>query len=98
MRFSASLGRTSIIVTVLVGFFFLAIIGIGYSFILEAGQPIPIYTGILFIAIYSIAYAYRVLEYELAGTELIIHRPIYNVHIQLSDIKQAERVEKSILL
>jgi len=97
MRYSATLGKSSMIITFLVGVFFLALIGLGIGYIRgHDGKPIPLYTSIVCIAIYTIAYAFRVLGYVLTIDELIIQRPLFNVYIPLKDIRDGGMVDQHI--
>lgn len=94
MRYKASLDNRAIIITTAVTILFCFIIGGQYAFITEAGRADPIYTTVLCLSIYLLAFAFRPIDYLVTTDELIIHRPLMNVHIKRADIKSVELIDR----
>jgi hypothetical protein len=94
MRYKATLDNRAIIITSAVTILFCFIIGGQYAFIKDGGRADPIYTTVLCLAIYLVAFAFRPIDYLITTDELIIHRPLLNVHIKRADIKSVELIDR----
>jgi hypothetical protein len=88
MRFQASLDKTAIVLTVLITVLFATIIGGQYALISDAGRALPIYTTVGCLAVYGLAFAFRPAGYVVTADEVIISRPLVDVHIRRADIKR----------
>jgi hypothetical protein len=88
MKFAASLDKTAIVLTVLVSILFASIIGGQYAFISDAGRALPIYTTVGCLAIYGLAFAFRPAGYVVTGEEVLVSRPLLDVHIKRADIQR----------
>ncbi len=95
MTYKTSLDKTAIAITIGVTILFAVIIGGQYSIIKDAGRAIPIYTTTACFLIYFIAFAFRPINYVVTKEEIIVSRPILNVHIKRSDIKSVELIERN---
>ncbi len=74
---------------------FAVIIGGQYSIIKDAGRAVPIYTTTVCLLIYFLAFAFRPVNYVVTKDELIVRRPLLNVHIKRADIKSVELIDKN---
>jgi len=97
MTFKASLGLTAIIVTAVVTILFAILIGGQYAIIKDAGRALPIYTTTACVLIYLIAYAFRPVSYIVTQNEIVVKRPLLNVHINRTDIASAEIIDRGKL-
>jgi len=97
MTYKASLDKTAIIITISVTILFAVIIGGQYSIIRDAGSAVPIYTTTACLLIYFLAFAFRPIHYTLTSDELIVNRPLLNVHIKTAGIKSVELIEKKAI-
>ena len=88
MKFAASLDKTAIVLTVLVTIVFAVIIGGQYAIIADAGRAVPIYTTVGCLLIYGLAFAFRPAGYVVTADEVIISRPLWDVHIKRADIRR----------
>jgi hypothetical protein len=95
MTYKTSLDKTAITITIGVTVLFAIIIGGQYSIIKDAGRATPIYTTTACLLIYFIAFAFRPINYVVTEEEIIVRRPILNVHIKRTDIKSAELIERN---
>jgi hypothetical protein len=95
MTYKTSLDKTAIAITTGVTILFAIIIGVQYSIIKDAGRAIPIYTTTACLLIYFIAFAFRPINYVVTKEEIIVRRPILNVHIKRTDVKSAELIESN---
>ena len=95
MAFKASLGLTAIIVTTAVTILFAVLIGGQYAITKDAGRALPIYTTTTCVLIYLIAYAFRPVSYVITQDEIIVRRPLLNVHINRIDIASAEIIDRN---
>jgi len=86
MKFAASLDKIAVVLTVLVTVLFVAIVGGQYAFITDAGRADPIYTTVGYLAIYGLAFAFRPAGYVVTNEEVLVSRPLLNVHIKRADI------------
>ena len=87
MKYKASLDKTSIIITILVGLLFGAFII--FNFILPLA--------ILLLSLYLLCWHLKPLSYEIKAEEIIIRRLIKSVHINRSDIENLTLIEKNKL-
>jgi hypothetical protein len=94
MTFKASLGLTAIIVTTVVTILFAILIGGQYAIIKDAGRALPIYTTTACVLIYLIAYAFRPVSYVVTQNEILVKRPLFDVHINTTDIASAEIIDR----
>ena len=88
MHFKASLDKTAIVLTVLVTSVFAFIIGGQYAIIADAGRAVPIYTTVGCLLIYGLAFAFRPAGYVVTADEVVISRPLWDVHIKRADIRR----------
>jgi hypothetical protein len=88
MKFAASLDKTVVVVTVLVTVLFAAIVGGQYAFITDAGRADPIYTTVGCLVIYGLAFALRPAGYVVTKKEVLVSRPLLNVHLKRTDIRR----------
>ena len=95
MTYKTSLDKTAIAITTGVTILFAIIIGGQYSIIKDAGRAIPIYTTTACLLIYFISFAFRPINYVVTKEEIIVRRPILNVHIKRTDVKSAELIERN---
>jgi len=95
MTYKTSLDKAAIAVTVGVTILFAIIIGGQYSIIKDAGRAIPIYTTTACLLIYFLAFAFRPINYVVTKEEIIVRRPILNVHIKRTDVRSAELIERN---
>jgi hypothetical protein len=95
MTYKTSLDKTAITITISVTILFAVIIGGQYSIIKDAGRAIPMYTTAACLLIYFIAFAFRPINYVVTKEEIVVRRPILNVHIKRADIKSAELIERN---
>jgi len=95
MTYKTSLDKTAIVITICVTILFAVIIGGQYSIIKDAGRAIPIYTTTACLLIYFMAFAFRPINYVVTKDELIVSRPLLNVHIKRADIKSVELIERN---
>ena len=92
MTYKTSLDKTAIVITIAVTILFAVIIGGQYSIIKDAGRAVPIYTTTVCLLIYFLAFAFRPVNYVVTKDELIVRRPLLNVHIKRADIKSVELI------
>jgi hypothetical protein len=95
MTYKTSLDKTAITITISVTILFAVIIGGQYSIIKDAGRAIPMYTTAACLLIYFIAFAFRPINYVVTKEEIVVRRPILNVHIKRADVKSAELIERN---
>lgn len=95
MTYKTSLDKTAIAITTGVTILFAIIIGGQYSIITDAGRAIPIYSTTGCLLIYFISFAFRPISYVVTKEEIIVRRPILNVHIKRTDVKSAELIERN---
>jgi hypothetical protein len=88
MKFAASLDKTALLLTLLVTIVFAVFIGGQYSFITDAGRALPIYTTTTCLVIYGLAFAFRPAGYVVTAEELVVSRPLLDVHIKRADIRR----------
>lgn len=94
MTYKTSLDNLAKGVTISVTVLFYVIIITRYSIIKDVGKAVPIYTTVMLLSIYFLAFAFRPVNYTFTATELIIHRPLTDVKIKRDQIKSIELLEK----
>jgi hypothetical protein len=94
MTYKASLDTFTKITTIGVTLLFAAIIIGQYPLIKYSGYAFPIFTTVLIVLTYFIAFAFRPIDYKILANELIIHRLAGNVKILRSQIKSVEVLDK----
>jgi hypothetical protein len=94
MIYKTSLDRTAIAITVAVTILFAVIIGGQNIIITDHGHGGVFYTTTACVLIYFLAFAFRPVSYVVTEEEVVICRPVLNVHIKRSDILNVEVVEK----
>ena len=94
MTYKTSLDKTAMTTTIGVSVLFVIIIVLQYSIIKDAGSLIPFYTTTGCLLIYFLTFAFRPINYVVTQEEIIVRRPLVNVHIKRSDIESAEIIER----
>jgi hypothetical protein len=97
MRFKTSLGTTAKIITIVITILFIIIIGGQYAFIKDAGKALPIYTTVLVLIIYFLAFAYRPITYSVESGKITVHRLVKNIEIAKSEILSVEQIDKKLI-
>jgi len=64
-----------------------------YSLINNAGRVDPVYTVVLLLSIYSIAFAFRPVNYKVSPDKLVITRLITDVHIPRTEITEVRLID-----
>ena len=95
MIYKTSLDNLAKEITVGVTILFASLIIGQYSIITDAGRAVPIYTTTACLLIYFLSFIFRPINYVVTKDELIVSRPLLNVHIKRSDIKSVELIEKN---
>ena len=95
MIYKTSLGNWTKAITLAVTMLFAFIIIQQYSLITDQGKPNPIYTTVLLLTIYFIAFAFRPVYYKMSNDSLIIHRLIKDVIIDRKNIKSIELIDRA---
>ena len=95
MTYKTSLDNLAKGITVGVIILFASLIIGQYSIITDAGRAVPIYTTTACLLIYFLSFIFRPINYVVTKDELIVSRPLLNVHIKRSDIKSVELIEKN---
>jgi hypothetical protein len=88
MKFAASLDKTALALTVLVTVVFAVVVGGQYALIADAGRATPVYTTVGCLAIYGLAFAFRPAGYVVTAEEVVVSRPLWNVHIRRADLRR----------
>lgn len=88
MKFAASLDKTAIVLTVLVTVVFAVVVGGQYALIADVGRATPVYTTVGCLAIYGLAFAFRPAGYVVTAEEVVVSRPLWNVHIRRADLRR----------
>jgi hypothetical protein len=96
MIYKASLGKTATVVTAISTILFAAIIICLYLFI-DSNSSKPIFPTILLLLIYAITYAFKPTGYKVTQDEVIVKRPIGDVHIRRDSIASVEKGAKDAL-
>ena len=95
MTYKTSLDNLAKGITVGVTILFASLIIGQFSIITDAGRAVPIYTTTACLLIYFLSFIFRPINYVVTKDELIVSRPLLNVHIKRSDIKSVELIEKN---
>ena len=95
MKYKTSLDKTAIVITILVTILFAVIIGGQYTIITDAGRSGHFYTTTACLLTYFLVFAFRPIDYMVTDDELIVRRPLLNIHIKRSDIKTVELIDKN---
>ncbi|QEC67129.1 hypothetical protein FRZ67_07430 [Panacibacter ginsenosidivorans] len=95
MTYKTSLDKTAIIITIAVTVLFAFIIIGQFAIIKDEGSAIPIYTTTACLLIYFLAFAFTPVNYIVTTEEIIVRRPLSNVHIKRADIKSVELIDKN---
>ena len=90
MIYKTSLDNLAKGITIGIAILFAVIIIGNISIIKDTTRTIPNFTTILLILVYFIAFAFRPINYKLNSGQLIIHRLIMDVKIDLNHIKSVE--------
>jgi hypothetical protein len=90
MIYKTSMDNVTKGITVGVTILFAIIIAGQFAVIKDAGHAVPIYTTILLILIYFIAFAWRPVSYEISAEQVIVHKLFKNVKISRDLIDQVE--------
>lgn len=88
MKFTASLDKTALLLTLLVTVVFAVFIGGQYSFISDGGPATPLYTTATCLLLYGLAFAFRPVGYVVTSEAVQVSRPLLNVHIRRADIRR----------
>ena len=88
MLFAASLDKTALVSTVLIAGLFAAIVAVEFATVGKAGLVVPSCTAVGLLLLYLLTFAYRATGYVTTARELIIKRPLADVHIRRADIKR----------
>lgn len=98
MTFNTSLDKLAKGVTIGITILFASIIIMAlYSAFNDEEKTIPGYIIIELLLIYFFVYAFRPGNYTLTTDKLIVHRPLTNVNINLTEIKSVEQIDKEKL-
>ncbi len=89
MKFTASLDKTALVLTLLVTVVFAVLIGGQYSFISDGGQATPLYTTATCLLLYGLAFAFHPMSYTVTEAEVRIGRPLRDVRIKRAAIRRA---------
>ncbi len=93
MIFKTSLDKTAVGITVFITALFACIIGVVY--VSAASQSLILTTTIMLLALYCLAFAFHPTAYKIVSNELIICRPVWNVHIKRATIKSMAIMDQS---
>ena len=97
MTYKTSLDNMTKVITIVITILFAAIIVGQFSIIKDEGKSVPIFTTILLSIIYFGTFSFRPISYKLTDDKLIIHRPLSDVKIDRTEIKNVEQLDKDKL-
>jgi hypothetical protein len=97
MTYNTSLDKTASVITIAVSILFAFIIGGQFIILKDKGHAIPIYTTVTCLLIYFLTFAFRPVKYVVTKNELIVRRPLLNVHIKRADIKSVKSIERNTI-
>lgn len=97
MIFKASLDKVAKAVTIGVTILFATMIIVQFFLIHDKDKTIQIFTSILLIVIYGIAYILRPIQYEVTDNDIIVRRPYKDVMIPRSEIISVQLLDKEDL-
>lgn len=93
MDFSASMSRTTTIITIVVTLLFAVLIGGSIAMAGTEHAFPPVWIGIFLSVAYLLAIAYRPLRYTVSETAVLVHRPFDKVIIRRDSIREIVPVE-----
>ena len=94
MTYKTSLDKTAIVITSAVTIMFAVVIGGQYVFMTDHGLGGAFYTTVACVLIYLLAFAFRPVKYIVTGEEVIVVRPLLDVHLKRSDFQTVGLVER----
>lgn len=94
MIHKTSLGKWAKAITIAITILFTFVIIKQYSIIEDEGRVNPVYTIVLLLVIYFIAFLFRPVCYKITNDKLIIHRLIMDVKIDRKNIRIVEIIAK----
>lgn len=102
MQYNTSLDLTSRIVTILITLLFLVSIGFAIYQVSSPGSGIDdlygaVFSTVLLLGIYFFCYLYRPMSYIISEGKLVVKRPIKDVILNLSELKQVRIASKQDL-
>ena len=97
MTYKTSLDNLAKVVTIVTTILFAAIIVGQLSLIKDEGKSVPIFTTILLSLIDFWIFSFRPISYKLTDDKLIIHRPLSDIKINRTEIKNVEQLDKEKL-
>ena len=97
MTYKTSLDNLAKVVTIVITILFAAIIVGQLSLIKDEGKSVPIFTTIILALIYFGTFSFRPISYKLTDDKLIIHRPLSDIKIDRTEIKNVEQIDKAKL-
>ncbi len=97
MKYKTSLGNWTKGVTIAVTILFAVTIIKQYSIITDEGKANPIYTIVLLLVIYFIAFVFRPIYYKLTNDKLIVHRLFMDVQIDRKNIKSIKLIDREYI-
>jgi len=97
ITYEASLDKKAIIITLAITALFAFIIGGQFILITDEGRRTPLYTTVTCLVIYLIAFAFRPIKYAITSREIIVKRPLLDVHINRDSIVSIEPVDEKQL-
>ena len=97
MTYKTSLDNLAKVVTIIITILFAVIIVGQFSLIKDEGKSVPTFTTILLSLIYFGTFSFRPISYKLTDDKLIIHRPLFDIKINRTEIKNVEQLDKEKL-
>ena len=97
MTYKTSLDNLAKVITIIITILFAVIIIGQFSLIKDEGKSVPIFTTFLLSLIYFGTFLFRPISYKLTDDKLIIHRPLFVIKINLTEIKNVEQLDKEKL-
>ena len=97
MTYKTSLDDLAKVITIIITILFAGIIVGQFSLIKDEGKSVPTFTTILLSLIYFGTFSFRPISYKLTDDKLIIHRPLFDIKIKRTEIKNVEQLDKEKL-
>ena len=97
MTYKTSLDNLAKVITIIITILFAVIIIGQFSLIKDEGKSVPTFTTILLSLIYFGTFSFRPISYKLTDDKLIIHRPLFDIKINRTEIKNVEQLDKEKL-
>ena len=97
MTYKTSLDNLAKVITIIITILFAGIIVGQFSLIKDEGKSVPTFTTILLSLIYFGTFSFRPISYKLTDDKLIIHRPLFDIKIKRTEIKNVEQLDKEKL-